>query len=430
MITKEQYLKECVKSRTPLEDKRWYIGVLSILLPNSNPITEPYILTRRTNGLFFKRPDEQEEIGISDFKPNEALYRPNDKITIDASWLPHVQNEVETTVGRLIVNAAAIYPAVGARIGYINKPIKIQQLENIISDLMKNEDDIKNPDKDISVSQYIDCMDRLWFFTKVSTMVSVAATPKTVLPPPGIDQLRDKLLKEYDGKLSDPVVVATIADTLSKHDQDFLRDDPAAPFILGKKGQTARKKLYQMYGETNDFGAGLGSDPIVSTMQQGVDTSETVLPKYINDLRFASYSRGHSTQLSGYSYKILQRSLSGLEIAQEPCSTQRGFSRLINQPDKLVNRYVRSNGKWVLVADSQQAGSYMGKMIEVRSPMYCTKEGNSICYACLGENYKGSKNAINNIAAGFSGELMTLFLKRMHTSGFSLTDIHMDDLVT
>lgn len=428
MTTKEQFLKECVNRQYPLEDKRWYLALMSILLPMDTNPTEKYIPVRKATGLVYLD-EEGVEQTITDIKPQQALYKPTDKVIIDSSWLPYVQGSVETTVGRLLVNAAALYPSVGGRLGYVNKAMTPKSIESSIAALMKNEDEIKNPDKEISVPQYVDCMDRVWFFTKLSSIVTVAATPKTVLPAPGTDQLRERLLKENEGKLSDPVVVASIADALTAHDKEYLKDDPAAQHIIGKKGQTARKKLYQMYGETNDFAAGLGSDPITSTMQQGIDTSEEILPKYMNDLRMASYSRGHSTQLSGYSYKILQRSLSGLEIAQEPCTVKTGLTRLVTNPGKLINRYVQSGSKWVLVNNQEEAGAYLGKVISVRSPMYCASGNNSICYACLGENYKGAKNAINNIAAGFSGELMTLFLKRMHTSGFSLTDIHMKDLV-
>lgn len=429
MATKEQFLKECVTIRYPLEDKRWYLALMSVLLPTDKPITDKYIPSRKATGLFYLDEHGQEQ-SITDFSQKEPLYRPTDKITIDSSWLPHVKGSVQTTIGRLIVNAAAIYPALGGKIGYINTPMTPGLIESSIASLMKNEEDIKDPDKEISVAEYVDCMDRVWFFTKLSTIVTVASTPRTVLPSPGMDELRAKLLKENQGKLSDPVVVASIADALSAHDKAYLKEDPAAAHILGRKGHGARKKLFQMYGETNDFSAGFGSDPITSTMQEGVDTNENILPKYMNDLRFASYSRGKETQLSGYSYKILQRSLSGLEIAQEPCPTQKGLTRLVTNPAKLVNRFIQSGSKWVLINNQEEAGTYMGKVVSMRTPMYCATTGNAICYACLGVNYKGSKNAVNNIAAGFSSELMTLFLKRMHTSGFSLTDVHLKDLVT
>lgn len=432
MSTKEQYLKHCVNTLSPLENKRWYIGLLSILLPSAALPMDRHQVVCRPQGLFYTDVVDgvSVEIAIVDAQLGTPLYKVTDRITIDASWLPNVQGQIETTVGRLLLNAAAIYPALGTKIAYINKPLKVKSLEADISDKIKDDADITDSDKDIRVSEYLDCIDRVWFFTKLANLITVASTPKTVLPPPGIDALRQKLLKDNAGKLSDPVALATMIDALAQHDAAYLSDDPSAKHILDRKGNTARKKLFHMYGETNDFNGSLASDPITGTMQQGVDTSEAILPKYMNDLRYASYSRGHSTQLSGYSYKILQRSLSGLEIAQESCNTQRGMQRRITQPDKLLNRYVREKNQWTLVANRTQAGTYLGKVVQVKSPMYCTTPGNAVCYSCLGENFKGNKNAINNIAAGFSGELMTLFLKRMHTSGFTLTDIHLDDLVT
>ena len=428
MTTKLQYLKECVKALSPLEDKRWYIGLLSSLLPSTKASTQELELTAKPQGMFYLK--DGQEVLIVDSKPGTPLYHITDKITIDSSWLPHISKSIETTVGRLILNAAAIYPAVGTKIAYINTPIKIRAIESQIALKMKDDKDIKDPSVDITVQEYLTCMDRLWFFTKLSNLITVASTPKTVLPPPGINDLRKKLLADNEGKLSDPVVVATIANTLLAYDSEYLKDDPSAKFIIEGKGKTARKKLFHFYGETNDFGGSLASDPITSTMQEGIDTSEDVLPKYINDLRYASYSRGHSTQLSGYSYKILQRSLSGVEISGEHCGTKQGLDKLISKPEQLLNRYVRADNQWLLIDSIDKAGTYLGKLVKVKSPMYCIEPGNAVCYSCLGATYKGNKNAINNIAAGFSGELMSLFLKRMHTSGFNLTNIKVKDLVT
>lgn len=432
MITKQEYLKLCVQTLRPLENKRWYIGLLSVLLPSVSKANDHLQVLCRPQGLFYcdRKDGVDTEILITDSKVGTPLFCITDKINIDASWIGSVNKETQTTVGRLLVNAAAVYPALGNKIPYINKLLKIKTLETDISDLIKDDKDIKDPSKDITISEYLNCVDRIWFFTKLSNLVTVAATPKTVLPPPGIDALREKLLKENEGKLSDPVALATVVDTLAKHDAEYLSDDPDAKYILDKKGNTARKKLFHMYGETNDFTGSLSSAPITGTMQQGVDTSENVLPKYMNDLRYASYSRGHSTQLSGYSYKILQRSLSGLEIAQEHCDTQKGINVTIEKPETIINRYVREKNKWTLIDNRQEAETYLGKVVNLKSPMYCTTKGNAVCYSCLGENFKGNKNAINNIAAEFSGELMGLFLKRMHTSGFSLTDINIKDLVT
>lgn len=431
MTTKLQYLKTCGLQLTPLEDKRWYIGILSSLLPTTAPIETPLGLAMRPQGLVYRQlSDTYEEVLIVDSKPSQPLFKVTDRVTIDSSWLPSVKGTIETTVGRLILNAAAVYPALGTKLGYLNTPVKIKDIETMIAQLIRDDAELKDPTKEITVKEYLDCIDRIWFFTKLSNLISVAATPRTVLPPPGIEQLRKKLLSENAGKLSDPVIVATIADTLAKYDADFLKEDPASNFIVEGKGKTARKKLYHFYGETNDFSGSLASDPITSTMQEGVDTSDNILPKYINDQRYASYSRGHSTALAGYSYKILQRSLSGLEIDLVHCDTKKGLVKIVNKPEQLINRYIMLGSKWTLIESKEQAGAYLGKAIQFKSPMYCTAKGNKVCYSCLSEIYKTNKNAINNIASEFSGELMTLFLKRMHTSGFKLVDVGIDDLLT
>lgn len=432
MTTKLEYLKEFIKDSIAIEDKNWYIGLFSILLPNTKELTHRSQVLRRSSSMVYAKEVDGVlvETMLVDAKPGIALFTPTDKLEIDNTWLPHIQGKITTTVGRLIVSAACIYPVIGGRIPYNNKAIKISKLENDISALVKNDDELKNPDKDISVKQYLDCMDRLWFLTKLSNLVTVASSPRSVLPPPGIAKLRDQLLKENEGKLSDPVVVASISDKLNQYDLEYMSEDPNAKLIVSGKGTTARKKLFHMYGETNDFVESLGSDPITNTMQEGLEVSEKNFPKYNNDLRYASFSRGHSTQLAGYSYKILQRSLSGIEVTDEPCNTTKGLVTYITKPDKLVNRYVKAKSDWLLIETIEQTKQYADKEVEVRSPMYCTTKGNFICYKCLGESYKGSKNAINHIAAGFSGALMTQFLKRMHTSGFKLTEVHMKDLVT
>ena len=285
------------------------------------------------------------------------------------------------------------------------------------------------------MTHYLDCMDRIWFFTQLANLINIASTAKLITRAPGTKELRKKLLAEHKGELSDPAVVAGIVAQLDKHDKEYLAGDPVVSKGLSKKENTARKKLHQMYGETNDFDSGIGSDPILGSMDEGLDTNPKDLAKYVNDLRYASYSRGHSTQLAGYTYKVLQRSISGLDVIDTDCGTQRGYSRVITERNvsKLLSRFIKlspTDKAWTVVADADQAKSYLGKNIVTRSALYCKSPGNTLCYLCLGETFKGSSAAMTNLAASMSAEFMTLFLKRMHTSGFTLTTIEKKDLFT
>ena len=439
-MNKIDYLKQCVQEVTPLAHKAWYIYMLGIPTYQSGkgwqdlPHLTPY---PQEDGMYIvQRSDNETDAQLTKLqgvKITEPIFGIQDLVEIDATWLPSVPGPITTKLGNLIINTVAIHASLGTKLPYLNEPISVKKLENQIASLLADEEDM-DPTK-ISVSEYTDCMDRLWFFTRIATLVNYASTPKLITAAPGVKDLRKQLIQKYKDQLTDPAVVATVTDALVAHDKEYLKDDIVFNKSLSGKEMTARKKLYQIYGETNDFDAGIGSDPILGSMDEGLSTSDKDLPKYMNDLRYASYSRGSSTQLSGYTYKILQRSIAGITVVDEDCGTRQGFTRLITERNhsKLLSRYVKLSEQdkdWILVDSADQSKSYLGKRLVVRSPMRCLSPVPTLCYRCLGESFKGSASAMTNLAAAMSGEFMTLFLKRMHTSGFSLTTLEKKDLVT
>lgn len=431
MTTKTEYLKRCTAHLKVLEYKRWYINAFGIPLPAKH-IEEDYELASTAEGMHYWCPDKKELVKIVDAKMGEPLFTMKDEFAVTPDWHPLLKEQKSVRLGNLLLNVVAIYPAIAEKIGYMAGPIKMRVLENRVAEKMRDAGEGFDEKVHVSVEQYLDCMDRLWFFTSLANLFTVAATSKMITEAPGIGALRAKLLEENKDKLNDPVVVASVIEQLNAYDKEYLKDDSDAVKILGKKGATSRKKLFMMYGETLDFDQSLGAKPVLSRLTEGLDTSEEVFPKYINDLRYASYSRGHSTQMSGYGYKILQRALASLEILDTPCNTQRGFERLVTKDvaRKLSGRYVLEGKQWTLVKDDAHAGTYLGKRIQTRSAMYCTSPGFTYCYACLNETYKGSKTAMTNIAANLSGVLMTIFLKQMHKSGFSLAELKQEDWIT
>lgn len=435
-MDKLSYLKACFQALSPMEKKSWYVNVFAIPLPHEVTDFSSYDhldLVNLPSGLVvvINTGEGKMTEQITDYKKNQPLFTMEDMIMVDSDWVSTIKTPTEKRLGGLIINRVVLIPIVKNKLPYLDVPITEGKIESMFSDKMVERSESKDPEKDILVTDYVDCMDRLWFLTSIANLITMASSYKTISAPPGARELAKQLIEENKDKLNDPVVVANVLDKLTELHNKELEGDPVAKRMFDKKALTARKKLYLMYGETNDFVTSLQSKPVLSTMYEGIDTSEEVFPRYMNDLRYASYSRGHSTQLSGYSYKILQRSLAGLEVTDIPCNTRRGLFRFISKADKLVGRYVAKDGKWTLVENLADAGTYLGKTINVRSPNYCTTpDVNEICFMCLGEMYKGQKNAMNNLAADFSGEMMTLFLKRMHTSGFSVTKIDEADLFT
>lgn len=443
-MTKLEYLKKCITSGKIIENKNWYINCFAIPVlreqaVNMDELDNNSIVTK-ADGLYFVDVTGVQEnmqatkqlVKIADYKHGQPLFDFQQVIEVDASWLPTIKTKQQSKIGVLIVNALILYPSLGKKLDYLNPGIDASMNFTDVETLLVNKSkspDVAGPD-DILVSEMVDCIGRFGFLSSLSTLISVAATPKAITPPTGIKKIRDDLAKEYAGQLHDPVKVVELEGKLNKIDADYLADDPAARKIFNGKSRTARKKLFLIYGETKDFVSGDGN-VVIPPLSEGVDTSPENFPKYMNDLRFASYSRGASTMLSGYSYKVLQRSLSGLTIVKNPCNTKVGVNRFITKAtyNKLVNRYVKQGG-WVLVKDIEMAKQFIDKWVEIRSSMWCTSPGNTVCYQCMSENYKNAPNGISNLAATISDTLMNMFLKMMHGTVTQVIEIKMEDLVT
>lgn len=434
MSTKLEYLKKCITSGKVIGSKRWYISCFAIPLLKEESYDskerEQYSIIVKIDGLYYLDYTEEEvltPVKIVDYIPNQPLFSFQDKITVDSSWLPSIHSSQETKIGILIVNAVVIYPSLKTKVNYINNAIKVSDIESLLVNKVKNDD--VATDKDIRVSEMTNCIDRLNFLSNLATIINIAATPKAITPPPGIKEKKKELLKKYEGQLNDPVKVVELESELSKIDNEYLADDPAAKNIFNKKSKTARKKLFLMFGETADFINTNEGKVVLNSLAEGISTSKEDFPKYMNDLRSGSFDRGASTALAGYSYKILQRSLSGIKILNTPCNTTKGIKRLITNSNykKIINRYVKEKG-WKLVSDIEIAKGYIGQEVEIRSVMYCKAPDNTICYACMSENYKNTPTATTTLAANISSVLLNTFLKKMHSSGLDTGKIDMKDL--
>lgn len=90
-------------------------------------------------------------------------------------------------------------------------------------------------------------------------------------------------------------------------------------------------------------------------------------------------------------------------------------------------RYIIDGGKLVCLTP-EVIKKYIGKVVKLRSPMYCT--GQKICNMCAGEmNYK-----LNNINIGLgcskvATTLLQLGMKKFHISNLSSQQIDVDDLL-
>lgn len=435
-ITKADYLKLCVNSIKGIDQKNWYICAFTIPIWKEHKYTgeeNELDLIIQQNGLHCMIKEEEGLVPyrINDHKLTEPLFTWQDKLTVDNTWLPNITGKIETVLGRLLINAIVFVRVCGDRIPYLNKPkMQVSDIEGIIIANTRNKEDLKPGN--LTVGEMVKCIDNLNFFKFVATFTSVAATVKTITAAPGTKKFRDDLLKEYGDDIQDPVKLVEFEEKLMAFDQEYLKDDPAAAAIFGAKTRASRSKTHYFYGKGLDFVDSKDNDTIIKqSLGEGVEAKPEEFSKHFNDLRYASFSRGSNTALAGYTYKILQRSLSGISISLKPCNTTKGYVRTITgkESSKLVGRSIKVGGKWVLINTQAESKALEGKTVELRSSMYCTSPKNSICYACMSESYKGQENAVTNIAAGITSVFLNAFLKLMHNSKLTVTDINIDDLI-
>lgn len=441
MLTKLEYFKAAVVANK-IENKTWYNTCFGIplLQDDTNWESKDQLdIVTKPDGLYFIDVEDDETKSkvngkkltkISDYVNGEPLFKFQDVVTIDPSWGGFVTSKIDTKIGNLIINALILYPSVKNKLGYINGVITIKDIEKKLSEKVVSDNEATP--EDISVSEMIDCFERFSFLSNLANIINLSATKKSITPPPNIDKIKSDLMKEYEGQLHDPVKLVEFEQKLIAIDNEYLADDPAAKNIFNNKSKTARKKLFLIYGDTMDFEKTTSAKTAAGSLTEGLSTDPEDFPKYMNDLRVGSFARGDSTQLGGYTYKILQRSLSSLSISNTECNTKRGLKRIITSHNvsKLVNRYVSINGKWTLIATTEEAKKLIDKEVVIRSSMFCTSPKNTICYKCMNEIYKNIPTGITNIASELSGVILGMFMKLTHGKINESTTIELSDLVS
>lgn len=428
MTTKLEYLKKVIQNydneETMLGNKQWYTYCFAIPLLNDTTPSGVYLeaFTKKDGIYYLDRVDGVlVETKISDYTQKSPLFVFQDYVDVDESWLPSIKGKQSVKIGNLILNSFIMYPTFGKLVPYIAEKIDVKTINKHLIHFTVDDDLVD--DSHISTDKFVQCYDRLNYLTVLGTIVSMGASYKTVTKAPGTDELKKTLIKKFNGDLSG-TNGAEFESELKKLDEEYLKGDEVAEKVFNKNSYNNRMKMMASYGAASDFDE--NTQFIPKPLSEGLDTDPDNFPYYMNDLRYASYSRGGSTAKSGYVYKVLQRSLSSIVVVNQPCNTKNGLVKLITDKEhgKLVGREVKDGGKWVLVKTTDMAKNYINKTMEVRSPMYCTSPGNTLCYSCLSVSYKDNESAISNAAANISSAFMTLFLKRMHASAIS--SIQMD----
>jgi hypothetical protein len=276
----------------------------------------------------------------------------------------------------------------------------------------------------IYVKEYLVMADSAFYLAGFTQLWVPAATRKAMTAPPGILELKAKLLEQYKDKLHDPAVIAKIDAELIAFDSAYLKGDDAEGFLIENKSRkVVRRKLFLMTGAEAGLDDGVDVDLIPNSLSEGWDISK--FPIMNDSLRAGSYNRGAETMLGGEAVKWLLRASSNMIVTSDDCHSTLGVPVLLSDENKkkyMGFSVVTDTGSEKLVDET--IGTYLGKKVMIRSPMFCRLEKTDYCGVCVGPRLAVNPTALSSAVSEYGSKFMLLFMKKMH--GTQLALAHMD----
>lgn len=185
---------------------------------------------------------------------------------------------------------------------------------------------------------------------------------------------------------------------------------------LGKV-KTQLSRMVGAIGYVADNNNIVSSKALTNTVFNGLD------PDIFFQTAFGSrkgiVDKSNATPASGYLERTMVLNLSPVEICEDDCGSNRGFSITVENKKhakSLINRYYWVEGGWNLLTPDK-IESVVGKTLVFRSPLTCQSKDFKICKKCFG-NYDLPTPYVGILAGQYISERMTqLSMRTFHTSG-------------
>lgn len=398
-------------------NKNWVISMLSLIQEAPDDWKKdpyPYRIIQTPTGFFFVDPESNMQLtSLEGYPKGEPPFKFKQHIDITPEDVPNLKTPIRTSVGNLFFNFTVMLYAFDTKFDYMDGEIDIGKFENTLAKRLSDES--------ITVDEYIRFVDAIQYLTNFTQLCVWAATEKTMTPPPGIVEYKEKLLKETEGRHHDPAVIADIDAKLVAFDAEYLKGDPGEAFLISKKSRNiVRRKLMLMHGAETGLSEEVGVVLVKNSLTQGWQIDQ--IKPLIDSLRAGSFNRGAQTQLGGESVKWLYRASSNIAITMPDCGTKIGRNLTVAEDnfDRLVGFSVITPEGPVMVKDNEDAGKYLGKTLMVRSPMFCKLDKTDFCLTCVGRNLAQNPTAIPLAVAEVGSAFLNLFMKKMHGTALTL----------
>jgi hypothetical protein len=415
-FTSQDWIIRCFAvMRQENTDNNWYL----------KPILQPF-------GYGFINAENEFEQFEDSPKPGDPIFKFSDRIQADVSWAENLKTPTETSIGNLLINAITVLSSFGPKFPFQTGQLNISKFESIIVTGLKDTpvSETERSNTEFYVDEYVKFTDAMLFVRTLSSIISQSATKKNITQPTGIEKFKKDLVEKYKDKLGDAVELAKFENELKDFDTAYLADDPTSgKFTKGKIKNIARKKLFFTLGQELSFDDNSAQKPIINSLRDGWPTDPEQLTAMVNGSRVGSFYRGVETVKGGVAAKMLLRAANNFSISNTDCGAKLGMRRVYNSRNckQLIGKTVIINNIGKLIPDKETAGSYVGKYIAVRSPMYCRLKGDTICKICAGDKLAQLPTGLSIPLTEISAIILAASMKRMHGVVLSTAVISLDN---
>lgn len=436
-MTPHEYLHYAIQKKLHL-DTVWYRYVFTVTRETDASKAKKYPgkLVQEPFG-FFCVDDGSQLVKIqTDRKSTEPLFDKREPIVINKSWIPTItEDKLETTIGRLIINLF-IHEAFGTKIAYQNKKLSPSDIEKMIVKVVQSvpPEGVARDPSTIYVDEYLKFCDAVALLETLSSIFSNSVSRAGVMPPPGRKEYKQELLKKYEGRLHDPVEMSKFEEELGKFDDTYLKNnDPSyGTFMKGKTAKSRSKLFMTQGGEANNFTGSMEVTPITNALEDGIALDDKGFVASANMIRFGSFARGAETVNGGVVAKGLNNAADNWVIVDGDCGSKLGITRVYSGDDveKLVGRTAIVDGKFFEIKTKEDAGKFDGRIVILRSPMYCKLESTRTCTVCATPEMSVYKRGVTIPLGEVSGGILSDSLKIMHDSSLTATTMDLKSVLS
>jgi hypothetical protein len=359
-----------------------------------------------------------------------AMFNTDDYFTLPKGRLFNDSN-ITTTTGRYVFNLFILSPKLITLLGYQNNAFDddaIGDLENKLSEFLVEDK--------INVSDFTDYLDKLqWLGFIIAKFVNSSLTYDFLILPPETEKLKAELLKKYAKELEagDLIVANKIEKMLIDDAKSRVKDIPDYQiYASGGRGSFGNnyKNTSILRGAIKNLA---NPDKVHISHESLVDGIPPDELAYYGDLiTQASYNRAVGTREGGYESKKLSAAFQNIVLDQEgsDCGTQKTIKQHITKgnANMFMYRYVKEKTGRLTLLTSDNISQYHDKVVELRSPMYCTSK--QYCSKCAGELYYklGIKN-VGIISNRVGTSLLNASLKAFHDMSLKVVNLDMDKYI-